>query len=93
MCARISCAPSAQLRPTEAGAACCTEVQNAAGVCPESTRPDRSVMVPEIMIGTTMPRASVSSWKAQIAALALSVSQIVSISRRSAPPSSSPLSC
>ena len=34
MCARISFAPSAQLRPTENGAAWRTEFQNAAGVWP-----------------------------------------------------------
>ena len=50
--ARISLAPSAQLSPIENGAAWRTEFQNAAGVWPESSRPERSVMVPEIITGT-----------------------------------------
>src|SRR5712691_10972748 len=61
MCARISLAPSAQLSPIENGAAWPTEFQNAAGVWPERRRPERSVMVPEIITGTPMPRVSVTS--------------------------------
>ena len=61
ICARISCAPSAQLSPIEIGEACWIEFQNAAGVCPDSRRPERSVMVPEIITGTRTPRASVTS--------------------------------
>ncbi len=57
--ARISLAPSAQLSPIENGAAWRTEFQNAAGVWPDSRRPERSVMVPEIITGTLTPRASV----------------------------------
>ena len=93
ICARISRAPSAQFSPIDNGAAWRTEFQNAAGVWPESKRPERSVMVPEIITGTRIPVSSVTSAIAAIAALALSVSKIVSISRRSAPPSSSPLTC
>ena len=52
MCARISLAPSAQLSPIENGAAWRTEFQNAAGVWPERSRPERSVMVPEIITGS-----------------------------------------
>ena len=33
-----------------------TEFQNASGNCPDSSRPDLSVMVPEIITGTSMPR-------------------------------------
>ena len=51
MCARISVAPSAQLSPIDSGAAWRTEFQNASGVCPDSRRPERSVMVPEIITG------------------------------------------
>ena len=91
--ARISSAPSAQLRPTENGAAWRTEFQNAAGVWPESVRPERSVMVPEIMTGTRSPRSSHDFVIAKIAALALSVSKMVSISSRSAPPSIRPRTC
>ena len=39
MCARICLAPSAQFNPTDSGAACVIEFQNASGVCPESSRP------------------------------------------------------
>ena len=59
--ARISFAPSAQLRPMVSGRAWRTECQNAVGVWPDNTRPDRSVIVPEIITGTLMPRAPVSS--------------------------------
>ncbi len=93
MWARISLAPSAQLSPIENGAACRTEIQNASGVCPDSMRPDRSVMVPDTMTGTELPRASNSSAIANSAALALRVSNTVSSSRMSTPPSSSPLAC
>jgi len=61
MWARRSSAPSAQLNPMVAGLACRTEFQNASGNCPDSSRPDLSVMVPEIITGTSMPRASVIS--------------------------------
>jgi hypothetical protein len=61
MWARISWAPSAQLSPIENGVACRTEFQKPAGVWPESSRPERSVIVPEIITGTWMPRASVIS--------------------------------
>ena len=52
ICARISRAPSAQLRPIENGSAWRTECQKAVGVWPDSVRPERSVIVPEIMIGS-----------------------------------------
>ncbi len=58
MWARISLAPSAQLSPIVMGLACRTEFQNAAGVCPDSRRPERSVMVPEIITGTSILRSS-----------------------------------
>ena len=51
-------------------------------------------MVPEIIIGTAMRRdASTTSVMAAIAALALSVSKMVSIRSRSAPPSIRPSTC
>ena len=93
ICARNSFAPSAQLRPTDSGFACAIEFQNAAGVWPESVRPERSVMVPEIITGSRMPRSSNSFSIAKIAALALSVSKIVSIRSKSAPPSTRPRAC
>ena len=61
MWARISRAPSAQLSPMVTGLACCTEFQNAAGVCPDSRRPERSVMVPEIITGTSRPSSALIS--------------------------------
>ena len=61
MCARISVAPSAQFRPMVTGLACRIAFQNAAGVWPDSRRPDMSVMVPEIITGTSMPRSSHAS--------------------------------
>ena len=82
--------PSAQLRPIENGRAWRTECQKAVGVWPDSVRPERSVIVPEIISGRRWPRAANASSQAKIAALALSVSKIVSISRMSAPPSIRP---
>ena len=92
-CARIAAAPSAQLSPTVNGRAWRTECQNAVGVWPESVRPERSVIVPEIMIGSRTRLAAKTSSQAKIAALAFSVSKIVSIRIRSAPPSTSPPTC
>jgi hypothetical protein len=83
-------APSAQLSPTESGRACITECQNASVVCPESVRPDASVIVPEIITGTRSPRDSKTCSIANSAALALSVSKMVSTISRSARPSSRP---
>ena len=63
------------------------------GVWPDRVRPERSVMVPEIMIGRRRPRCRKSSSQAKIAALAFSVSKMVSIRMRSAPPSIRPDNC
>ena len=49
-------------------------------------------MVPEIITGTLVPRFMTSAIAA-IAALALSVSKIVSISKMSAPPRGRPSTC
>ncbi len=43
------------MSPIVNGVAWRTEFQNAAGVWPESSRPERSVMVPEIITGTLAP--------------------------------------
>jgi hypothetical protein len=51
------------------------------------------VIVPEIITGHRRPRSSNSVSRAKIAALAFSVSKIVSTSRTSAPPSTSPFAC
>ncbi len=75
------------------GFACRTEFQNASGIWPDSRRPDLSVMVPDTITGTSMPRSSVISAIAYSAALAFSVSKMVSTSSRSTPPSSMPLIC
>jgi hypothetical protein len=69
---------------------CDSEFQKASAVWPESVRPEASVMVPEIITGQRRPRSSNSFSIANTAALALSVSKMVSISRMSAPPSSRP---
>ncbi|MNP69308.1 hypothetical protein D3C76_1653870 [compost metagenome] len=68
-----------------------TEFQNASVVWPDRVRPEASVMVPEIMIGNSMPNSSNTPCTAKIAALALRVSKMVSIRIRSAPPSIRPL--
>ncbi len=89
---RIAAAPSAQLRPTVKGLAWRTECQKAVGVWPESVRPERSVIVPEIMTGRRMPFSRKISSQAKIAALAFKVSKMVSIRMMSAPPSINPRS-
>ncbi len=92
-CGRMAAAPSAQFSPTVNGLAWRIECQKAVGVWPDSVRPDRSVMVPEIMTGSQIPFSANISSQAKIAALAFSVSKIVSIRMMSAPPSISPRSC
>jgi hypothetical protein len=93
----MSRAPSAQLTPTLNGFACAIDVQNASIVCPDSVRPLRSVIVTEIITGTRgwglEARSSNSSSMATMAALAFSVSTIVSTSKRSQPPSIRPRAC
>ncbi|MNJ80999.1 hypothetical protein D3C77_796000 [compost metagenome] len=56
-------------------------------------RPEASVTVPEIITGRRMPRASNTSSVAKMAALAFSVSKMVSIRTMSMPPSSKPFNC
>ena len=89
-CSRSCFGPSAQFRPTISGSAWRTLFQNASTVWPDSVRPEASTIVPEMISGSRSPSSSNSDSTAKIAALALSVSKIVSISRRSAPPSTSP---
>ncbi|MEY9779595.1 hypothetical protein ABIA23_000997 [Sinorhizobium fredii] len=91
--ARIALAPSAQLSPMVKGAAWRTEYQKAVGVWPERVRPERSVIVPEIITGRWIFFSAKTSCVAKIAALAFSVSKIVSIRMMSAPPSIRPRSC
>ena len=87
----ISGAPRAQLRPTAIGLACRIEFQNASVTCPDNVRPEASVMVPEMITGQRRPRSSNSVSTANTAALAFSESKIVSMIRRSTPPSTRPL--
>jgi len=68
-----------------------SEFQNAPVVWPDKVRPDRSVMVPEIITGRMTPASSKASSMPNSAALALSVSKMVSTRRMSAPPSINPL--
>ena len=71
----------------EIGLAWRTLFQKASVVWPDRVRPEASVMVPEIMIGISFPVSSSSVFTAKMAALALRVSNTVSISSRSTPPS------
>ena len=87
---RSSSAPSAQFSPTASGRTCRTEFQNASVTWPDRVRPLASVMVPETITGHRRPCSSNRVSTAKIAALALRVSKMVSISRMSAPPSTSP---
>ena len=64
--------------------------QNASTVWPDSVRPEASTIVPEMITGSRSPSSSNSDSTAKIAALAFSVSKIVSMSRMSAPPSTRP---
>lgn len=93
MYGRISAAPSAQFRPNVSGFAWRSEFQNASTVWPDRMRPDASVTVPEIMIGSRSPVSSNSWSSAKSAAFAFSVSKIVSTRNRSTPPSSSAFAC
>ena len=69
------------------GSAWRIEFQNASAVWPDSVRPDASVIVPEIMTGNSVPQARNARLMPMIAAFALSVSKMVSTSRKSTPPS------
>ncbi len=60
-CGRSCFAPSAQFRPIAIGRTWRTEFQNASTVCPESVRPDASVIVPETMTGSSTPVSSKTS--------------------------------
>ncbi len=89
MYGRISAAPSEQFTPTTSGWPCSTERQNASTVCPDRVRPLRSTIVTEIHSG----RCGATSRVAAMAALAFSVSKIVSIISRSTPPSARAGTC
>ena len=55
---RSSAGPSAQFKPIDNGSACLTLCQNASVVCPDSVRPEASVIVPEIIISIRSPNFS-----------------------------------
>ena len=93
MYGRMSLAPSAQLMPMANGFACRTDTQKASMVWPDSVRPLRSVIVTEISTGISMPFSSNTSRMATSAALAFSVSTMVSTRITSAPPSTRPRAC
>ncbi|GJE61795.1 hypothetical protein MPOCJGCO_3921 [Methylobacterium trifolii] len=90
---RISRAPRAQLRPMVSGLAWRRAFQKASGVWPDRVRPERSVIVPEIMMGRVTPVSSKACHAAATAALAFRVSKIVSIRISSAPPAIRPRTC
>ena len=71
------------------GSACSTDAQNASTVWPERFRPLWSIAVKQIQRGTS----GATSSAAAIAAFAFSVSKIVSIRKRSTPPSTSAAIC
>ena len=89
MYARIFSGPSAQLNPIDAIGKCDTLVQNASIDCAVSVRPP-SKIVPETITGTLRPVASKCFEIANRHAFMFSVSNDVSGSSRSTPPSSSP---
>ena len=76
---RSCSAPKEQFEPTEKGRRCFSEYQKASGVWPDRLRPERSVMVSDSMIGSSTPISSNTCSTAKPAALAFSVSKIVSI--------------
>ena len=79
--------------PTENGLAWAMEAQKASNVCPESVRPLRSVIVTEIIKGSSIERSENTSWIATMAAFAFNVSKMVSTIRMSTPPSTNPQTC
>src|SRR5690606_7648852 len=67
-------APRAQLKPTDKMGIWDTEIKKASAVCPERVLPEASVIVPETMMGKSVPRSSLICSRAKRAALALRVS-------------------
>ena len=93
MYGRISAAPRAQFRPMVSGLAWRTEFQNASTVWPDRMRPEASVTVPEIISGRRTLFSSKKVSMANSAALAFSVSKMVSTRNTSTPPSNSARAC
>ena len=65
----------------------------ASSVCPLSVRPARSLTVTDSIMGSLRPFSYITVMAASMAALALSVSKMVSMRIRSAPPSIRPSIC
>ncbi len=65
------------------------EFQKASVVWPDKVLPEASLMVPETMMGSSMPTSSSTARTANSAALAFKVSNTVSIRMMSTPPSMS----
>ena len=90
----MSSAPKEQLRPTlKMFSSCCTDARKASRVCPESVRPLASVMVTLSITGISLPVATLTLLAAARAALALRVSNMVSISQMSTPLSLNTVIC
>ena len=79
--------------PMVSGCTCSIEVQKASMFWPDMVRPLLSMMVTETSTGTRTPRSRKTSSMAAVAALAFSVSKMVSTSSTSEPPSSRPRVC
>ena len=79
------------MSPIVKSSICEIEFKNASKVCPLKIRPLLSAIVPLTISGILRPRSCISLFIAKSAALAFSVSKIVSTKRISAPPSIRPL--
>ena len=86
-------APNEQFSPTERRGNPLTLARKASSVCPLRVRPARSLSVTESMRGTSRPTACMACKEASMAALALRVSKMVSMSTVSTPPRSSASVC
>ena len=75
------------------GRECAMLTQNASLVWPDSVRPLMSTSVPLTMTGMRKPLSSKKESMANSAALAFSVSKMVSTSSRSTPPAIRPSTC
>ena len=72
---------------------CDTEVIKASTVCPDKVLPEASVIVPETIMGMSIFCSSLTSSMANKAALALSVSKMVSTNKISTPPAIKASTC
>ena len=86
-------APKEQLSPTEKMGYELILARNPSMVCPLRVRPAKSLTVILSMMGSSTPCICISVMVASMAALALSVSNMVSIKMASTPPSISAPTC